>query len=140
MSTQALQILPEPRAVQSPLVTVLPPPMPSPLPSSAPTVRLPDAVVDFDHCEVRHHNGERDVLSAREVELLRFLAVNAGRPVSRDEILQQVWRLDPRRLVTRTIDMHIANLREKLRDNPSCPKVIFTVRGCGYRFVQANSR
>ena len=50
-------------------------------------------------------------LSEREVELLRYLVVNAGRAISRDEILTRVWRLNPARIETRTIDMHIANLR-----------------------------
>lgn len=103
-------------------------------------VELPGGVVDFDRSEIRHHDGERDELSVREVELLRYLAANADRAISRDEILQHVWHLDPRRLVTRTIDMHIANLRDKLRDAPGDPKVIFTVRGCGYRFAPRNSR
>lgn len=140
MSTQALQVLPEPRAVQPPIVTVLPLPMPPSLPAVPGIVQLPSGVVDFDRSEIRHHNGDRDELSVREVELLRYLAANADRPVSRDEILQHVWHLNPRRLVTRTIDMHIANLRGKLRDDPGNPKVIFTVHGCGYRFAARNAR
>jgi DNA-binding response OmpR family regulator len=141
MSTQALQIPQEPRAVQPPIVTVLPPPIPPSLPAGRNNLlNLPNGVVDFDHSEIRHHSGERDELSVREVELLRYLAANADRPVSRDEILQHVWRLDPRRLVTRTIDMHIANLRGKLRDDPGNPRVIFTARGCGYRFTAHNTR
>jgi len=140
MSIQALQILPEPRAIHPPIVTVLPPPMPSSLPPFGNIVKLPGGVADLERAEVRHDNGERDELSVREVELFRYLAANADRPVSRDEILQQVWRLDPRRLVTRTIDMHIANLRDKLRDDPGNPKVIFTVRGCGYKFAGPDSR
>ena len=140
MSTQALQILPEPRAVQPPIVTVLPPPMPPSLPTVRHIVKLPNGVLDFDRSEIRHHNGERDEFSVREVELLRYLAANADRAISRDEILQHVWHLDPRRLVTRTIDMHIANLRGKLRDAPGNPKVIFTVRGCGYKFTASPIR
>ena len=140
MSTQALQILQEPRAVQPPIVTVLPPPMPPSLPALRNIVNLPNGVVDFDRSEIRHHTGERDELSVREAELLRYLAANTDRAVSRDEILQHVWHLDPRRLVTRTIDMHIANLRGKLRDHPGNPQVIFTARGCGYRFTAHNSR
>ena len=140
MSTQALQILPGPRAVPPPIVTVLPPPMSSSLPPPINNVEFPGGLADLDHSEIRYSNGERHELSVREAELLRYLAANAGRPVSRDEILQQVWHLDPRRLVTRTIDMHIANLRDKLRDDPAHPQVIFTVRGCGYKFAPRNSR
>ena len=72
--------------------------------------------------------------------MLRYLASNAGRAVSRDEILRRVWRLDPNRLETRTIDMHIANLRTKLRDDPENPKVLLTVRGKGYMFAQPEIR
>ncbi len=68
-------------------------------------VKLPCGVADLERSEIRHDDGNRDELSGREAELLRYLAANPDRPVSRDEILQQVWHLDPRRLITRTIDM-----------------------------------
>jgi DNA-binding response OmpR family regulator len=74
-------------------------------------------------------------LSEREVELLRYLATHSGRAVSREEILQRVWRLDPKRMETRTIDMHIANLREKLGDDAAKPQIVLTVRGKGYMFA-----
>ena len=99
--------------------------------------RLPGGVADFAHAEIRFHDGERCELSGREAELLRYLAANSGRPVSRDEILERVWRLNPRRLITRTVDMHIAHLRDKLRDNPFSPRVLFTVRGTGYMVAAA---
>jgi len=69
------------------------------------------------------------------VGLLRYLAAHSGRAISRDEILLRVWRLDPKRMTTRTIDMHVANLREKLRDDPADPRVLLTVRGKGYMFA-----
>ncbi len=99
------------------------------------SVALLDGVADLSRREVRYQDGQRAELSEREVELLRYLASNAGRAISRDEILQRVWRLDPRRLETRTIDMHIASLREKLRDDAGAPKVLLTVRGKGYMFA-----
>lgn len=105
-------------------------------PSSVDKIPLPAGVVDLARCEIRFRNGEREELSEREVEVLRYLASNAGRAISRDEILQRVWRLDPKRLETRTIDMHIAHLREKLRDDPDEPKVLLTVRGKGYMFAK----
>jgi len=114
--------------------------MPPSLPATGHLVNLPNGVLDFDRSEIRHQNGERDELSVREVELLRYLAANADRAISRDEILQHVWHLNPRRLITRTIDMHIANLRGKLRDDPGNPKVVFTVRGCGYKFAAPPAR
>jgi DNA-binding response OmpR family regulator len=95
-------------------------------------IELPHGVVDLARSEVRFRNGKRAELSEREVELLRYLATNPGRAISRDEILLRVWRLDPKRMTTRTIDMHVANLREKLRDDAENPKVLLTVRGKGY--------
>jgi DNA-binding response OmpR family regulator len=103
-------------------------------------VQLPGGVADLERSEIRHDDGNRDELSGREADLLRYLAANPDRPVSRDEILQQVWHLDPRRLITRTIDMHIANLRDKLHDDPGNPKVLFTVRGEGYMFTGKRCR
>jgi DNA-binding response OmpR family regulator len=97
------------------------------------------AVIDLARCQARLDNGVRHELSEREVELLRYFSVNPGRVVSREEILQRVWRLDPKRLETRTIDMHIANLRAKLGDDPANPRVLQTVRGRGYLFVSKTS-
>jgi len=89
-------------------------------------------VADLARREVRFPGGERTELSEREAELLRYLAANTGRAISREEILQRVWRLDPRGLETRTIDMHIAHLREKLHDDAAHPECLMTVRGKGY--------
>jgi DNA-binding response OmpR family regulator len=95
-------------------------------------IELPHGTADLARSEVRFSNGKRAELSEREVELLRYLATNPGRAISRDEILLRVWRLDPKRMATRTIDMHVANLREKLRDDAENPRVLLTVRGKGY--------
>jgi len=97
-------------------------------------IPFPDGVANLARREIRFRDGERMELSEREVELLRYLVTNAGRAISRDEILQRVWRLDPKRIETRTIDMHIAHLREKLRDDPARPRILLTVRGKGYMF------
>jgi len=101
-------------------------------PSKVNKIEMPHGVADLSRCEVRFENGKRAELSEREVDLLRYLATNPGRAVSRDEILLRVWRLDPKRMATRTIDMHVANLREKLRDDAENPRVLLTVRGKGY--------
>jgi len=98
-------------------------------------VRLPGGEADLARREVRFDDGGRADLSEREADLLRYLAANRGRAIARDEILTRVWRLDPRGLATRTIDMHVARLREKLRDDPARPAVILTVRGTGYMFA-----
>ncbi len=104
-------------------------------PNSLKQIVLNDCVADLLRCEIRHEKGARSELSEREVDLLRYLATNPGRAISRDEILRRVWRLEPTHLETRTIDMHIANLRTKLREDPDNPKVLFTVRGKGYMFA-----
>lgn len=107
-------------------------------PNNVNKIKLPKGVVDLARCEVRYDNGKRSELSEREVELLRYLAANPGRAISRDEILMRVWRLNPKRMETRTIDMHVANLREKLHDDADEPKVLLTVRGKGYMFAAKN--
>jgi len=104
-------------------------------PNNVNKIPLPNGVADLARCEIRYEDGKRCELSEREIDLLRYLAGNAGRAISRDEILMRVWRLNPKRMETRTIDMHIANLREKLRDNSGEPKVLLTVRGKGYMFA-----
>ena len=103
-------------------------------PSDVKKVNVPGAVVDLGRSEVKFKDGTRNELSEKEVELLGYLARNRGRAISRDEILQRVWRIEPRGMDTRTIDMHIARLREKLRDDPAEPGIILTVLGKGYMF------
>ena len=90
---------------------------------------------DLDRCELKFDDGERMELSEREGEVLRYLAGNAGRAISREELLRRVWRIDPDKIETRTIDMLVARLREKVRDDPTNPSVISTVRGKGYMFI-----
>lgn len=97
-------------------------------------VELPEGLADLERREVRFADGERLELSERESELLRYLALHHQRAVSRDELLANVWRISPQGLSTRTVDMHVARLREKLRDNHGEPRVLLTVRGKGYMF------
>ena len=103
-------------------------------PTDVETTEITNGVVDFARREVRFQSGEREELSEREAELLRYLVTNRGRAISRDEILSHVWRISPDGLPTRTIDMHIVRLREKLRDDSDDPKLVLTVRGKGYMF------
>ncbi len=102
-------------------------------------VVIPGGRADFARCEVRFDDGARVELSQREIELLRYLARSAGRAVAREEILANVWRLDPKGITTRTIDMHVVRLREKLRDDPDDPRVLLTVRGKGYMFARSDT-
>jgi DNA-binding response OmpR family regulator len=103
-------------------------------PLETPQITFPGGVADFARSEVRYDDGERADLSERELALLQYLASNAGRPISREELLTRVWRLPANRVRTRTVDMHVARLREKLRDSAQSPRVLVTVRGKGYLF------
>lgn len=99
------------------------------------TVAFDGGTVDFARAEARLKDGSAVALSEREIELLRYLAVNQGRVITRDELLRRVWRLEPEQVMTRTVDMHMTRLREKLKDDPDDGRIIRTVRGKGYLFV-----
>lgn len=104
-------------------------------PSDVEKIPFPGGYADISRSELRFEDGTTTILSEREIELLRYLAGNRGRAIAREEILRRVWRVNPDKLETRTIDMHIARLREKLKDDPSAPTIIMTVRGKGYKFA-----
>jgi DNA-binding response OmpR family regulator len=72
-------------------------------------------------------------LSAREFQLLRYFAEHAGRTVSRAELLREVWGYSADAF-TRTVDMHVASLRQKLETDPKQPTFISTVQRLGYKF------
>jgi two-component system alkaline phosphatase synthesis response regulator PhoP len=95
-------------------------------------LELEGRVIDFERREVAFADGRRVVLAQREAELLEYLAANPGRAISRDELLQRVWGVDPRGVQTRTVDMAIARLREQLGDDSAQPRMVVTVRGKGY--------
>ena len=90
--------------------------------------------VDFARREVLFADGTREELSERESELLRYFVSQSGRAVPRDELLRQVWGIEPRHIETRTVDMHVAHLRQKLRN----PEALVTVRGKGYMLESAS--
>jgi DNA-binding response OmpR family regulator len=96
-------------------------------------VPIPGGTVDLGKREVRFASGDHVELSEKEAELLRYLAVNPGRVVAREELLSRVWGVGPKAAVeTRTVDMHVARLRDKLKDAQA--SILVTVRGRGYRF------
>ena len=78
--------------------------------------------------------GKRLELSAREFKLLRYFVEHRGAALSRDELLNEVWGYNAMPS-TRTVDVHVAWLRQKLEDNPRHPQYILTVHGLGYKFV-----
>ncbi len=77
-------------------------------------------------------NGARLSLSGKELQLLRYLIAHKGHAVSRAELLEKVWGYQG--AVTRTVDVHIASLRQKVEDDPQNPRHILTVRREGYLF------
>lgn len=89
--------------------------------------------VDFRLAEVTR-DGHPVNLSAREFQLLRYLIERAGSSVPRFELLSSVWGYDVSTL-TRTVDVHVASLRNKLEEVPSRPELIVTVPGLGYKFM-----
>lgn len=97
-------------------------------------IPVPGGILDLGRRELRFEDGARATLSEKEAELMAFLVRNPDRAVTRDELLSRVWRLNPRAVETRTVDMHIVRLREKLRDDPQRPGIILTLRGRGYLF------
>jgi len=92
-----------------------------------------DVVVDVRKAEVTRGGGPLE-FSAKEFYLLRYLIEHRGAAVSREELLQQVWGYQATPS-TRTVDVHIAWLRQKLEVNPKIPQFILTVHGHGYKFV-----
>lgn len=103
-------------------------------PSDVTRFSIPGGRVDLATREVCFDDGERQELAEREAELLRYLVVNPDRIISRDELLSRVWGVNPRAVATRTVDVHVARLREKLRDPAAAPRLLLSLRGKGYRF------
>jgi two-component system alkaline phosphatase synthesis response regulator PhoP len=89
--------------------------------------------VDFRRAEAKK-DGTAVELSGLEMKLLRYFVEHRGAVLTRDELLEKVWGYDATP-VTRTVDVHIASLRQKLETNPARPEFFLTVHGMGYKFV-----
>lgn len=105
-------------------------------------IHVEGRTIHLERMEIRFvEDGRLDeparTLTEREAAILRYLAVCRGRPVDRDELLHRVWGLDPKGLHTRTVDMTIARLREKLEDSGEEPKIIRTLRNKGYMLSES---
>ena len=96
-------------------------------------IRFPTLTIDCEQYQVLC-NGKSYSLTPKEFKLLRLLVRNAGQVCSRKSIMQEVWETDYLG-DTRTLDVHIRWLREKIEPNPSRPRHLITVRGVGYHFV-----
>ncbi len=90
--------------------------------------------VDLRGTSVRR-SGKVVPLSAREFQLLRYFVEHRGVTLSRDRLLKEVWEYSTEAF-TRTVDVHVASLRQKIEENPKRPALILTVPGLGYKFAK----
>jgi two-component system alkaline phosphatase synthesis response regulator PhoP len=97
------------------------------------TYQFGDIHVDFRKAEVTRGGAPAD-LSAREFKLLCYFIEHRGATLSRDELLNEVWGYNAMPS-TRTVDVHIAWLRQKLEEHPRRPRYIHTIHGLGYKFT-----
>jgi DNA-binding response OmpR family regulator len=92
-----------------------------------------DARIDFTSMEATR-GGKAVTLTTQEFKLLKYLASSAGRVVSREELLNEVWGYQ-NYPSTRTVDNHILRLRQKLEPDPAEPRFLMTIHGAGYKFI-----
>jgi two-component system alkaline phosphatase synthesis response regulator PhoP len=102
-------------------------------------IPAPDGLLRFGNIQVNlrgtevQKDGQIIPLSAREFQLLRHFIENRGKTLSRAELLQEVWGYSTATF-TRTVDVHVSSLRQKLETDPKKPSLITTVPGMGYKF------
>jgi two-component system alkaline phosphatase synthesis response regulator PhoP len=97
------------------------------------SVHFGDVEINFKNFEASK-NGRTLELSPREFKMMKYFVEHRGEVVSRDHLLDAVWGYDGLPL-TRTVDMHIAKLRQKIEDTPGDPHYIITVHRVGYKFT-----
>lgn len=97
------------------------------------TIKIKDLEIDHERYEVRK-NGEKIALTLKEFELLKMLVENKGKVLTRDFLLDKIWGYDYAG-ETRTVDVHIRHIRQKLNDEEGGGQMIETIRGVGYRFT-----
>lgn len=105
----------------------------SKLPAPDGLLQFGDITVNLRGTEVQK-DGHAVPLSAREFQLLRHFIENRGKTLSRSELLQEVWGYNASTF-TRTVDVHVSSLRQKLETDPKKPSLITTVAGMGYKFA-----
>ena len=97
-------------------------------------INFADIHLDFKKYEATK-GGSPLELSAREFQILKYFWTHRGEVVLREDLLQDIWGYTPDNMPsTRTIDNHIVNLRKKLEDDQTNPKIIVSIRGAGYKF------
>ncbi|HBM75888.1 MAG TPA: DNA-binding response regulator, partial [Clostridiaceae bacterium] len=96
------------------------------------TISIGDLKIDLAKYQVSK-NGKKLGLTLKEFELLRLMSSNRGKVFTREMLLESIWGYDYCG-DTRTVDVHIRHLRQKIEDDDNNPKYIETIRGIGYRF------
>lgn len=94
-------------------------------------LKLGEVTIDLNESKVVKPGDKSEELSTREVEIIEYLLSNANKPISRDDLLEKVWRYEYS-TNTRTVDVHISKLRAKIELNPDDPKFLVTLHGVGY--------
>ncbi len=94
-------------------------------------LQLGTTKIDLLESKAIFADGKTNELTAREIELIRYLLQAGGEPVSRDELLEKVWRYEYS-TNTRTVDVHISKLRAKIESQPDEPRYLITLHGVGY--------
>ena len=102
------------------------------------SIQIGELMIDTDGCRVMKNDKEIS-LTAREFEILRYLAENLGRVISRERLYEIVWGEDSFGC-DNTIMVHIRHLREKLEENPATPQYIITMKGLGYKLVNPHEK
>lgn len=95
------------------------------------SLKLGRVKLDLMEGEVYKPSGETHDLSTREIEMIHYLVERANQPISRDELLEKVWRYEYS-TNTRTVDVHVSKLRAKIEEHPDDPKHLVTLHGVGY--------
>lgn len=95
------------------------------------SIEVDDLTIDINRCRALRPGGETISLTSREVQILRWLYQHRSRAVSRTELLEVIWNSSGD-LQTRTVDMTIANLRQKIEKSPPDPQIVVTIKGVGY--------
>jgi DNA-binding response OmpR family regulator len=105
-------------------------------PDAPAIIRFGDIEIDQERAEVKK-GGQVIALTVQEYRLLVFLSSHEGKTMPRDRMLEDVWGYDVD-VASRTVDVHVSSLRQKIGDDPGRPRWIITVRGFGYRFERGD--
>ncbi len=97
------------------------------------TLAFGDAQINFTSMEASR-SGKVVAMTTQEFKLLKYLASSAGRVISREELLNEVWGYQ-NYPSTRTVDNHVLRLRQKLEPDPAEPRYLLTIHGAGYKLV-----